>query len=111
MKRLNLIMSVVVFIGFSIFLGSAFFVYEPTDQRSNEVYQYRAIHDRDGIGKFYLGREIAKVMGHQEFMWLERPSREVEEQPSKIIEALNLQPTDVVADVGAGSGYLSLRMA
>ena len=111
MKRLNLIISTVVLIVFSILIGSSFFVYEPTNRQSNNIYQYRALHDRDGIGKFYLGREIAKVMGHQEFLWLERPSREVEEQPSQVIEALNLQPTDIVADLGAGSGYFSFRIA
>ena len=111
MKRSDLLVPAIVFVACSLFLGSSFFVYEPVTDQSNDIYQYRAIHDRDGIGKFYLGREIAKVMGHQEFMWLERPSREVEEQPSKVIEALNLKSTDVVADIGAGSGYISFRLA
>ncbi|OKH23394.1 class I SAM-dependent methyltransferase [Chroogloeocystis siderophila] len=78
---------------------------------SNSTYQYRTIHSPDGIGKFYQGREIAKVMGHTEALWLERPSREREEQPQKVLDALVLQPSDVVADVGAGTGYFSFRMA
>ena len=65
----------------------------------------------DGIGKVYMGREIAFVMGHQGIHWLERQTRELEEQPRKAIEMMELKPTDVVADIGAGSGYFSFRMA
>ncbi len=75
------------------------------------VYEQRSRHNPDGIGKFYLGREIAQVMGHQGAAWLERPSRETEEQPNAAIAALELQPTDVVADLGAGTGYFSLRIS
>jgi SAM-dependent methyltransferase len=74
-------------------------------------YVQRAIHHPDGIGKFYLGREIAQVMGHQAAAWLERPSREVEEQPDAVVQALQLQPTDRVADMGAGTGYFSFRIS
>lgn len=66
---------------------------------------------RDGIGKFYMGREIAKVMGHEGIDWLERDNREEEEAPSKAIEALNLNPDSVIADIGAGSGYYTFRIA
>ncbi len=65
----------------------------------------------DGIGKRYEGREIAKVMGWQAAPWLEREEREQEERTSLLIEELGLKPGMVVADVGAGSGYLSRRMA
>src|SRR6266576_834723 len=74
-------------------------------------YETRAAHDPNGIGKFYMGREIAHVMGHLAADWLERPEREEEEQPRKAIEMINLRPTDVVADIGAGSGYFSFRIA
>lgn len=74
-------------------------------------YETREKHDRDGIGKFYLGREIAQVMGHQAAGWLERPTREEEERTDLLLKALNLKPGMVVADVGAGSGYFSWRMA
>ncbi len=66
---------------------------------------------RDGIGKFYLGREISHVMGHRGAGWLERPSREQEERTDLLIDALNLQPGDVAADIGAGTGYFTLPMA
>ncbi|MBW4489238.1 MAG: class I SAM-dependent methyltransferase [Trichocoleus desertorum ATA4-8-CV12] len=75
------------------------------------VYQQRDRHNSDGIGKIYMGREIAQVMGHQGAAWLERSSRSWEEQPQRVVEALDLQPADVVADIGAGTGYFSFRLS
>ncbi|WP_430685313.1 class I SAM-dependent methyltransferase [Leptolyngbya sp. AN02str] len=74
-------------------------------------YEYRALHNPDGIGKFYMGREIAQVMGHRGAAWLERPSRLREEQPDKLIQVLPLHPNDVVADIGAGTGYMTFRLS
>lgn len=82
-----------------------------TGSNLDAVYEYRSIHNPDGIGKFYLGREIAQVMGHQGAAWLERPSRVQEEQPDRVIEGLKLRSTDVVADIGAGTGYFSFRLS
>ena len=66
---------------------------------------------RDGIGKFYLGREISQVMGHRGAGWLERAQREGQERTDLLIERLPLTATDVVADIGAGTGYFSLPVA
>src|SRR5262249_13298779 len=53
----------------------------------------------------------AQVMGHQAAGWLERPEREKEEEPNKLLDALKFKAGDVVADIGAGSGYLTFRIA
>ncbi|MCL4789960.1 MAG: methyltransferase domain-containing protein [Verrucomicrobia bacterium] len=74
-------------------------------------YERRAEHDPNGIGKFYLGREIAHVMGHQGADWLERPEREQEERPDLLVPALKLKAGDAVADIGAGTGYYTRRLA
>ncbi|MCG9891437.1 MAG: methyltransferase domain-containing protein [Thermosynechococcaceae cyanobacterium MS004] len=76
----------------------------------SSVYSYRR-PSFDGIGKQYMGREIAEVMGHQGASWLERSDRTTEEQPQKMLAALHLAPTDTVAEIGAGTGYISLQAA
>jgi precorrin-6B methylase 2 len=65
----------------------------------------------DGTGKWFLGREIAHFMTHHGATWLERPERETEERPRILLDALALKPGQTVADVGAGSGYFTWRMA
>jgi ubiquinone/menaquinone biosynthesis C-methylase UbiE len=80
-------------------------------KREAPKYETRANHDPNGIGKFYMGREIAHVMGYQGASWLERPERVKEEEPEKLLEALDVKPGMVVADIGAGSGYHTFRIA
>ncbi len=65
----------------------------------------------DGIGRSYMGREIAHVMGHEGADWLDRPERDKEESSSRVVPLLGLKPTDIVADIGAGSGYFTFRMS
>ena len=82
----------------------------PANSVANSIYQqYPA--STDGIGKVYMGREIAQVMGYQGAAWLERETRESEERTDILLRALNLKKGMVVADIGAGTGYLSRRMA
>lgn len=75
-----------------------------------ETYTFSA-PSRDGIGKYYLGREISHVMGHLGASWLERAEREREENVSQAIQNMQLKPDEVIADIGAGSGYYTFRMA
>jgi SAM-dependent methyltransferase len=65
----------------------------------------------DGIGKSYMGREIAQVMGFQGAPWLEREEREREERGDLLLRELALKPGMNVMDVGAGTGYYSRRIA
>tara|TARA_B100001173_G_C15889029_1_gene504794 strand:+ start:84 stop:806 length:723 start_codon:yes stop_codon:yes gene_type:complete len=64
-----------------------------------------------GIGKFYMDREISFVMGHRAAGWLNRPERIREEMPDDVVANMGLESDQVVADIGAGSGYFSFRIA
>ncbi len=77
----------------------------------NPLYEQRQEANPDGIGKFYLGREISHVMGHRAASWLERPERELEERTDLLLNSLPISEGDVVADIGAGSGYFAWRIA
>jgi precorrin-6B methylase 2 len=84
---------------------------EPIAQTAtSDHYQYKA-PSADGIGKVYYGREIANVMGYQGANWLTRPSRINEERSDMAVDALMLGRDDVVADIGAGLGYISFQLA
>jgi ubiquinone/menaquinone biosynthesis C-methylase UbiE len=74
-------------------------------------YEYRREHDPNGLGKFYMGREIAWYMSHEGASWLERPERLEEERTDKLLQALPVKPGMTIADIGAGSGYYTFPLA
>lgn len=84
---------------------------DAVDAEGRPRYTFRRFHDPNGIGKFYMGREIAHVMGYQGANWLERPEREEEERLTLLVKSLKLKPGMVVADIGAGSGVIAVMMA
>ena len=103
-KRQSLVLT-----GLTIFAYLSLLIFTPVSF-SEEDYIYRT-GSFDGIGKFYMGREISHVMGHLGAAWLERTSREQEEQPLAVINNMNLSADSVIADIGAGTGYFAFRIA
>ncbi|HTE27663.1 class I SAM-dependent methyltransferase [Flavitalea sp.] len=77
---------------------------------TDTTYIYRTA-TQDGTGKYFLGREIARVMSATGADWLERPERQLEENTALAISKMQLKPGDVVADIGAGTGYYTFRIA
>jgi FkbM family methyltransferase len=77
---------------------------------AQDRYEYKS-GDPNGIGKWYMGRQIAHVMSHFGIDWLERPEREKEENTTQLLTNLDLRPGMVVADIGAGSGYHTALIA
>ena len=102
-------------VAIALALAGCFGVQARTDEESREEpaspYEYRAQHSRDGIGKFYLGREIARVTPPEGADWMERPARAREQRPDLLVRHLEIEPGDVVADMGAGTGYFTFRMS
>ena len=95
-----------------IFITYFLTTYKSIAQQNNLDLKYTYKRgDFNGIGKWYLGREIAYVMGYQGINWLERSEREKEENVSNLIENMGIKQTDTIADIGAGSGYHVFRMA
>lgn len=80
-------------------------------QAENDSAYTRKTPHPDGTGKMYLGREIAHVMSAAGGGWLERDTREKEEAVTRAISKMPLQRSSVVADIGAGTGYYSFRIA
>ncbi|WP_283401251.1 class I SAM-dependent methyltransferase [Muriicola jejuensis] len=79
-------------------------------EKQDGIYTFKQ-GDPNGIGKWYMGREIAYVMGYQGISWLERPERGNEEKTSLLLENMEIGPGDDIADIGAGSGYHVFKMA
>ena len=96
-----------------LFLSTALLLSnECVGQKSNTDKNYSFKKgDNNGIGKWYMGREIAYVMGFEGINWLERSNREKEENVSNLIKNMNIKSNDTIADIGAGSGYHVFRMA
>ncbi len=83
---------------------------DKSTKEDNSPYTFKTASP-NGTGKYYMGREISYVMGHLAADWLERPEREREENVSQAIENMDIQPDERIADIGAGSGYYTFRMA
>jgi len=91
---------------FSAAILLAFFLLETTARADDpNPSQY------DFAPKIYKGRVIAPAMSYLGADWLERSDRETTEQPEKVLDTLRIAPGSVVADIGAGTGYYSLRLA
>lgn len=87
-----------------------YYIFFQTGLVWTQSYSYQT-PTRDGIGKIYHGREISKVMGHLGASWLERKSRIDEENPNLAVDLLQLRKNMLVADLGAGTGYFTSKMA
>ena len=94
-----------------ILLGSSLLLGQGLSAAEHPGYIEAPERRTTGIGKFYMGREISFVMGHQAAAWLNRPGRIQEEMPDEVVANMGLAPNHVVADIGAGSGYFSFRIA
>lgn len=82
----------------------------PATLTQEKTYNY-GTKTLDGIGKYYQGREIAHMMGPGSIDWLNRSERDREEDVTAAIDSMKLRSGMVIADIGAGSGYYSFRIA
>ena len=95
---------------FLLFLSFATCAQSQSEKDTEQRYTFKK-GDPQGIDKWYMGRQIAYVMGYQGISWLERQEREKEERTSLLLKNMDLQADDVIADIGAGSGYHVFKMA
>lgn len=99
-------------------IGSAFLLFIPLlcsvsnlkpQQKDDSIYTYKTASE-GGIGKFYYGREIAHIADFSGSSWLERNSRQVEENSNLAVSKLPINEKSVVADIGAGTGYYTFKI-
>ncbi|RYD94545.1 MAG: methyltransferase [Sphingobacteriales bacterium] len=76
----------------------------------DSIYTYKTA-SRDGTGKWYKGREIAHFMDFAGAAWLERNTRQKEENTNLAIQKLPMNAGSIIADIGAGTGYYTFRIA
>lgn len=101
------------FRAFILFMVCCFFVsFLPihAQKKQDNGYTYKN-PSADGTGKVYMGREIAKVMDASGYAWLERNSRPQEENTNLAISKLPVTSSGTAADIGAGTGYYTFRIA
>lgn len=104
MKQIFYIIALIIC---SLSYGQSF---APESTKVDKTYTFKA-GDLNGTGKWYMNREIARVMGYQSVDWLERSKRDEEENTKILIKNMNIKESDVIADIGAGSGYHVFKMA
>lgn len=97
--------------GLAVLLAAAAVLAGCTDERPLDAPYQTGPASSGGTGRYYLGREIAAVQGHREADRFDRSSRTTEEFPDRVVQALDLRPSDVVADVGAGTGFFTFRLS
>ncbi len=111
LKRVIKIAALALILALVVFMGGCSSD-SPGSESPPTYYDFRSSTSDGGTGKYYMGREIADVMRseHGVTFW-ERPTRDTEELPSRLLQVLELTQSAVVADIGAGSGFLTFRLA
>lgn len=91
-------------------LGTCISPGQSVSARADSIYTYKK-SSPGGTGKYYMGREIAHIIDASGAAWLERDERQQKENTNLAIQKMPLAPDDVVADIGAGTGYYTFKIA